>query len=1377
MDELALLDALAGIDDEPAAPARAGEDPLLVVAAVGEEDAELEGLLAIAAAPPAPRRRQAPGKDTPEAGMVLFARQQTARAKRGKELEASQSKRAKLQLTVAKRLAPPAAFAREVPGAPSTLVPLDPTTQAMITCVLAFSRTSRGDRNMTCRQNRAAARVASFIAQLQRSCYSSFVGTISADPAETGRSLADPAEVVGGLAAPAGVPTVVKMILHQFDTTKQRAKNRECQSDSLPEGGRVQSYTNITVMMQEVQLHRCTTWPGGGREVEDNPIILPATVVERQNANHYLHSLLQRLPASFEKPAELLRLARGADYTWFVWTVDRDINNALVLDWLVRTLCSATPRTVLPHVEMCALHGVQLAKDRYPHSKACALGSVSLCKQFRHQTFRDGARQALKHRVRTRCRVRHCKRPDSVVSFAGALFAALFGDRSAYGLYEDEVDGAGRGERKKSTLLCRVDRMLESFDIERRPDGTMLLVFCHWCIVEEEDPFSQLTAPVDGGHRRRCGGRRCCGSDAEGREKIVGIVCDFVLAATWAVASVNRWAYMGQVWRKMLLLCLLDGTLMGMLEAIRRGAGLDLSLEDMLARAIAENPDDFSARNQLKTIRLCKSLGQPDSPIHMVVGVILGGEQDRIHYAVLGRSRGKKVKRASLLDLVNPTDTVIGRAEDQLVQHADSFRADCSSWLLLDCIGVGFASQRVRLLTRAALMRQHTGLVHHFTKKFSSAPYSLLLTLPNVDVPLAVKREISEKFVSRTPRECLSPGAQRMQDACSSGEDVQIVLRAPLEVFGDKAAVSTDNVERAHAQVRQDLRSATRARDVGESQNRVVCRQTRAAHLARKGSDPAVFCPAVAGPAAAMEHHKNNHPGSAKIRHRNHKMKVWKALHAPSRKMIPAELEDVRSLADQDWVLMEQEERQQWGEYAVVQKSKSIGSAIVAHQQPENFRGLWDNHTDSATVFSDIVLKSMILPAEDVETVESVAVPAAEELANDDDGQVTVPNRCQKTGQGWGPLWGCAGKVKNLCRLHGALNRAEVLKLNALTAYLNRWVRLLGRSTVDEVNSFAWFKTDARAEDGSSLDRVCLLSDCIYQPWAQYLTRCHLPAKSATCFTVPEPPFKMRIGASHGSSRLRGSWRSFWTVTSDEFALELARTAEDWSIIPLECECDLETESLRDCIVTGFLEEIPTPSDPRLKRTLMHIDEMSALGLPDDCSVMPPDCSSWVAAPSAEEEDEAEESPCSDLEAALEESERGIAEEAEAAVPLIPEVLLDAGIAGDGAHDAGHTLEDYVRAARVSDRGVVECDLPPWRDLEDGVGQLKEWPLSAAPEKRQVALRCLLHSRKTNCCIVRRRPVTNEMMLRWLFSAEIPAGATCDADMAVLALQHKEAWG
>ena len=36
-------------------------------------------------------------------------------------------------------------------------------------------------------------------------------------------------------------------------------------------------------------------------------------------------------------------------------------------------------------------------------------------------------------------------------------------------------------------MLSRVDKLLHSFDIERRPDGTMSLVYCHWCNAEEEE--------------------------------------------------------------------------------------------------------------------------------------------------------------------------------------------------------------------------------------------------------------------------------------------------------------------------------------------------------------------------------------------------------------------------------------------------------------------------------------------------------------------------------------------------------------------------------------------------------------------------------------------------------------------------------------------------------------------------------------------------------------------------------------------------------------------------------------------------------------------------------------------------------------------------
>ena len=1309
MDEVALLDTLVGIGDEPAASAPVGGDS--VVGIVVGEDSELEGLLALAAPPE--RRRVTFPQNSAEGCIVMTARRVAQQAKRKVKVEKIKGERMRQQLTVAKMLASPSAFALcRGQKLSSAEKPLDPLTKGAVLCVLAFARSKRSDDAMTKKQDIAAKRVVSVVSRLQQQCAQNFLFAASTGSSFFSSALAVPAEVRLAAAGPVGPPIVVKMFSHQFDTTKQRLKQKLPESERLPGESNIQSYVTATVMMQEAQLHRCISWPGGHREVEDHPFLMPATTLVKSNANHYLASLLRRLPINFENAAELQRLASGADFMWFCWGTDRDITLASVLDWFIDLLVRSTPRTVLTHVEMCALHGVQLVKDRFPHSRACAIQSVSLCKQFRHTTFRQGARAAIIDHVDSSCRVRNCKRPDGIVSHAAVLFEALFGDRKTYRIVEhDAAPGSRRKrttKRKESALLCRIDRMLESFDIVRRPDGTMRLVWCHYCFVEE-DPCS-LTAPVGGGR-----GRRCCGSDAEGRRKVAGIVCNYLFAATWAVAAVNRWAYIGHVWKKMLLLCLLDDSLMVMLDGVRRGAGLELNLEDALTRAVAANPEDLSSKNHLKVIRLCKTLGHPNSSVLMVVGVMLSLLMDRIHYSVLGRSQHsrEKQKRASLIDLVNPTSSVIGWAEDQLVQLADTFRADCSSWLLLACLGVSFATQRVRLLARAALIRNHTGLVHHFTKKFSSAPYILLLTLPDVDVSSSVKRAISEEFVFRTPRACLPLGAQRLQDACSSVNDVMTVLCEPVRVWGAQTPVATDNVERAHAQVKQDLKSATRGRTSEQSQDRVFCKQVRATHIARKGTDPAVLCPSVAAPADDVDlQRKNKHAGSAQLRHRNNKLQAWKSLQAPNRAMTDAERADVIRLSDADWarILLNTEEHQSWNDHTLLHKGRpaparrDIGSAVVAPQtQRTVFRGLWTNHTeDSSRIFSDAHMRSL---GEAVDIEESLAAPAEFSLGSERDVDVDeVPPRCHPTGQGWGPLWGCAGKVKNICRLHGSLEAVAVRSLDASLAHLNSWIRSLGRKTVDEVNSFALFRTSARAEDGSSLDRICLLSDGIYQPVAQYYTRCHLPADASTCFTVPTLPFKLRIGASTGSSRLRGSWRSFWTLTSDEFALELIRTSEDWSIIPLDCECDLQSTSLRDCIVVCFLEEILHPRvAPKLKRSFMQMDEMLVLSLPDDCPAAElPAHSSWgnLGCSSWEEGAEEEIATDSDLEEALEESEQAWAEEEAMAVPGIPE---EAAAASDAEEDVldlfvDYTVEDYADAAQVNS-GRVECDLPPWRDF------------------------------------------------------------------------------
>ena len=114
------------------------------------------------------------------------------------------------------------------------------------------------------------------------------------------------------------------------------------------------------------------------------------------------------------------------------------------------------------------------------------------------------------------------------------------------------------------------------------------------------------------------------------------------------------------------------------------------------------------------------------------------------------------------------------------------------------------------------------------------------------------------------------------------------------------------------------------------------------------------------------------------------------------------------------------------------------------------------------------------------------------------------------------------------------------------------------------------------------------------------------------------------------------------------------------------------------------------------------MDERLVLSLPDDCPVVSfPGCSSWEESERSSREDEAEESPCSDLEAALEESEQGRVEEEEVAVHLLPLGFAEAGVVEeDYAVEVVHTVDDYVRAAKVADNGLVSCDLPPWASFE-----------------------------------------------------------------------------
>ena len=65
---------------------------------------------------------------------------------------------------------------------------------------------------------------------------------------------------------------------------------------------------------------------------------------------------------------------------------------------------------------------MQLAKERYRATKRFALEALSLSRQFRHASFRQGAREALVAHVLANCKVRACKRPEPLAKEAQELF-------------------------------------------------------------------------------------------------------------------------------------------------------------------------------------------------------------------------------------------------------------------------------------------------------------------------------------------------------------------------------------------------------------------------------------------------------------------------------------------------------------------------------------------------------------------------------------------------------------------------------------------------------------------------------------------------------------------------------------------------------------------------------------------------------------------------------------------------------------------------------------------------------------------------------------------------------------------------------------------
>ena len=140
---------------------------------------------------------------------------------------------------------------------------------------------------------------------------------------------------------------------------------------------------------------------------------------------------------------------------------------------------------VIPLVELCTCHGVQLSKDRAPICKELATAACSLSKQFRHKSFYMASRNGLLSFVGARGRVRRCARPPHVVALQKVLFETLYGDRNSKHFWVERKKKGGGVERRKSRFLEYLDAAIAHTDFDERDDGSWRVILAHWCYVED----------------------------------------------------------------------------------------------------------------------------------------------------------------------------------------------------------------------------------------------------------------------------------------------------------------------------------------------------------------------------------------------------------------------------------------------------------------------------------------------------------------------------------------------------------------------------------------------------------------------------------------------------------------------------------------------------------------------------------------------------------------------------------------------------------------------------------------------------------------------------------------------------------------------------
>lgn len=1224
-------------------------------------------------------------------------------------------------------------------------------------------------------QNTCACQLRSFAEMLQRHAVSNLILHASSMSWPEVRQQQLPPEIPANteLAAHA----VVSMFDGQWDTTSQRLRALTTKRGKTPRG---QTFQHVMMQSGKILNARfAITSPDSVPPlVQSEPYIVGGIIMEGTATDEVLAAVIPSMPVHIERQRQMLDIACNCDALILHWCLDRAMTNYTSSRYIWTCISKLQAKNIYPSMEPCGAHSTALVKSKSTHGKTSAITLNSLARLTRDGSTMQGLSDAIAVSIETAgITVSRSARPQWHSDWAGDVVRLLFGE-DLHRMHRVKKSGGS----VPGPYLTAVQDMLACLNVTIGAGGQVCINgWIHFCHVNAHEG-ARLHLPI---------GAACCRHHGDAVARVVECVHNFMVGQSWPQAADNRWTHTMKLRKRWLLATLANGIGMAALKEVQYHRGAHLSLEAELARRVATDANDFSSRNKLKLMRICKVLCNERVTYETAIYVMGESLIDDILYQMLGN--GDNQSRCTIFDLCDPSTSKLIVAQSELVRLLEHWSSSAPRWHCLHLLGASFNDNALRMAARAFLMKLDAGLMDFFVIRMAMPPYSLLTMYMQGSLDAGfIDNKISTFYA--LPYECLSLMCRRLREQNPSRDMLRTRAKPVLMTWSKHGTCSMDFTERSHNQMRLDLKSSGPAKNSGASQDRVFCRQIAAAHKERGGLEygtakpPLVAIDSVQGVGSSASSNADiksvpRHPGNAYMYFQNRKLRAAKAL-VPDRPMAKEEIRAVMDAAQQEWSVISSDPAQlhQWRCANHASKAKRITSATinetVNRQRTAAFKGVWGSSTDPKYLVDPYAMAEFVgdkgqQPEEYMHTQSQIRIVRQPVTARYGDGTGIV---------GIEQVHGCWCSKKNVCRAH-QLSPDMAAALDHLTRRLSEWADSLPVEASNLAEGLLCLHdcADYPHTEEIARDTIVICHDNRLSPKVQMYIRCHLDGDSSKMLYFNMPALPVVVHGMVGTSRLSGKHPALMSQTSDELCHELLLRSKTWAIRPLVWQPPPASESLLAHLVTEVLADFEVP------RTAQHKKLWSKLladvgGNPlNSGHAAAANCASGsvhdlppLPATDAHQVDETVDL----LHQTLYEDEVTDAEDGPP-LAIVSDHVSDAD-PSESEHEAhvdpsvsAPTAEDFADQSELDASGRVTCKLSPYDCYGSmRIGRITTWPATVPMSERSIGCVCYLHG---NCRSPAKRvvSVSQHQLLVWLFRAHVEIGCTSERQ-AVLRKMHKD---